>query len=71
MFCRSLLLHRKRRQNIRCNGLQLFRKLETVMAYLKGLGIHRFDVDASGYDGRRGQGPLQAPRPRRGAQAGA
>ena len=34
----------------RSGKLRLFRKLETVMAYLKGLGIHRFDVDASGYD---------------------
>jgi hypothetical protein len=34
----------------RSGKLRLFRKLETVMAYLKELGIHRFDVDASGYD---------------------
>ena len=34
----------------RSGKLRLFRKLETVMAYLKGLGISRFDVDASAYD---------------------
>ena len=34
----------------RSGKLRLFRRLETVMAYLKALGIHRFDVDASGYD---------------------
>jgi hypothetical protein len=34
----------------RTGKLRLFRKLETVMAYLKALGISRFEVDASGYD---------------------
>ena len=34
----------------RSGKLRLFRKLETVTAYLKTLGISRFDVDASGYD---------------------
>jgi len=34
----------------RSGKLRLFRKLETVMAYLKELGISRFEVDASGYD---------------------
>ena len=30
--------------------VRLFSKLETVAAYLKGIGIARFDVDALGYD---------------------
>ena len=30
--------------------LRLFSKLETVAAYLKGIGIARFDVDVLGYD---------------------
>jgi hypothetical protein len=34
----------------RSGKLRLFRKLETVMAYLKELGINRFGVDAGGYD---------------------
>ena len=34
----------------RTGKLRLFRKLETVMLYLKGLGISNFDVDASAYD---------------------
>ncbi len=34
----------------RSGKLRLFRKLETVMLYLKKLGISHFDVDASAYD---------------------
>jgi hypothetical protein len=34
----------------RSGKLRLFRKLETVVDYLKGLGISRFEVDASAYD---------------------
>lgn len=30
--------------------LRLFSRLETVAAYLKGVGIARFDVDVMGYD---------------------
>ena len=30
--------------------VRLFSKLETVAAYLKGIGIARFEVDALGYD---------------------
>jgi hypothetical protein len=33
----------------RSGKLRLFRKLETVVAYLNVLDISRFDVDASGY----------------------
>jgi len=32
---------------------RLFRKLESVVAYLKGIGIHRFDVDAANHDPAR------------------
>lgn len=35
--------------------LRLFRKLETVMLYLKGLGISNFDVDASAYNAEKTQ----------------
>ena len=34
----------------RSGKLRLFRKLESVVHYLKGLGISNFDVDASAYD---------------------
>ena len=33
--------------------VRLFRKLETVVAYLKSIGIGRFDVDAINYDPAR------------------
>jgi len=33
--------------------VRLFSKLETAAAYLKGIGIARFDVDALGYDPER------------------
>jgi len=33
--------------------VRLFRKLETVVAYLKSIGIGRFDVDAMNYDPAR------------------
>ena len=33
--------------------VRLFSKLETVAAYLKGIGIARFDVDVLGYDAER------------------
>ena len=34
---------------------RLFAKLDTVVAYLKGIGIARFDVDAVHYDASRGR----------------
>jgi Asp-tRNA(Asn)/Glu-tRNA(Gln) amidotransferase C subunit len=34
----------------RSKKVRLFKKLETVVAYLKDLGISRFDVDAAQYD---------------------
>jgi hypothetical protein len=33
--------------------VRLFSKLETVAAYLKGIGIARFDVNVEGYDSER------------------
>lgn len=34
----------------RSRQIRLFKKLETLVAYLQGVGIHHFDVDASDYD---------------------
>lgn len=34
----------------RSHQVRIFRKLETLVAYLKGVGIPRFDVDAANYD---------------------
>jgi predicted transcriptional regulator len=34
----------------RSKKIRTFKKLETVVAYLKGIGISRFDVDAAQYD---------------------
>ncbi len=34
----------------RSRQVRLFRKFETLVSYLKDLGIARFDVDAAGYD---------------------
>ena len=34
----------------RSREVRLFKKLETVVSYLKEIGINRFDVDAAGYD---------------------
>ena len=34
----------------RTHQVRIFRKLETLVAYLKGVGIPRFDVDAVNYD---------------------
>jgi len=45
----------------RSGKLRLFRKLETVMAYLKTLGIHRFEVDASGYDAAEAKSHYKRP----------
>lgn len=36
----------------RSQQIRLFRKLETLADYLKGVGIPRFDVDAVNYDPR-------------------
>lgn len=36
----------------RSHQVRIFRKLETLVAYLKGVGIARFDVDAVNYDPR-------------------
>lgn len=45
----------------RSGKLRLFRKLETIMAYLKELGIHRFDVDSSGYDAEQAKTHYKRP----------
>lgn len=34
----------------RSHQVRIFRKLETLVEYLKGVGIPRFDVDAANYD---------------------
>lgn len=34
----------------RSHQVRIFRKLETLVSYLKGVGIARFDVDAANYD---------------------
>lgn len=34
----------------RSGSIRLFKKLETVVAYLQGIGIDHFNVDASGFD---------------------
>jgi hypothetical protein len=34
----------------RSRNVRLFRRFETLVAYLKSLGIARFDVDAAGFD---------------------
>jgi hypothetical protein len=34
----------------RSHQIRIFRKLETLVEYLKGVGIPRFDVDAVNYD---------------------
>ena len=34
----------------RSHQVRIFRKLETLVDYLKGIGIRRFDVDAANYD---------------------
>lgn len=34
----------------RSRQIRIFKKLETVVSYLKDLGISRFDVDAANYD---------------------
>lgn len=34
----------------RSRRVRLFRKFETLVAYLKGIGIARFEVDAANYD---------------------
>ena len=42
----------------RSRNVRLFRRFETMVSYLKGLGIARFDVDAAEYD----PDPLQSTR---------
>lgn len=44
----------------RSHQVRIFRKLETLVEYLKGVGIPRFDVDAVNYD-PRGAGAIKRP----------
>ena len=44
----------------RTHQVRIFRKLETLVAYLKGVGIPRFDVDAVNYDAGAA-GPRKRP----------
>lgn len=48
----------------RSRQVRIFRKFETLVEYLKGVGIPRFDVDAVNYDPR---GVTAAKRPDRAA----
>ena len=34
----------------RSRQVRVFKKFETLVGYLKDMGLHRFDVDAAGYD---------------------
>jgi hypothetical protein len=42
-------------------GIRLFAKLDTVVTYLRSIGVNHFDVDAKQYDG----GPARRSRPDR------
>lgn len=46
----------------RSRKLRLFRRMETLVAYLKSLGITRFDVDASAFES---DAPVENSRPDR------
>lgn len=52
---RSLITQRSRK-------LRLFRRMETLVTYLKSLGITRFDVDASAFEANA---PVENSRPDR------
>ncbi|HEX4329420.1 MAG TPA: hypothetical protein VH105_21715 [Burkholderiales bacterium] len=41
----------------RSHGARTFRRLETLVAYLKNIGIDRFEVDAANYGGEAKSGP--------------
>lgn len=36
----------------RSREVRVFKKLETLVGYLKGIGISRFDIDATGFDAK-------------------
>jgi hypothetical protein len=42
--------------------VRVFRKLETLVSFLRELGISRFDVDAADYDPQAGGGPTRPDR---------
>lgn len=46
----------------RSRQVRLFRKLETLVSYLKAIGIARFDVDAANYDASTATAPRRPDR---------
>ncbi len=46
----------------RSHQVRIFRKLETLVDYLKGIGIPRFDVDAVNYDAHSSTAPKRPDR---------
>jgi hypothetical protein len=46
----------------RRGDVRVFRRLETVVAFLRDMGISRFDVDATGYDPDAGDRPTRPDR---------
>jgi hypothetical protein len=46
----------------RSHQIRIFRKLETLVDYLKGIGIPRFEVDAANYDPLNGAGNKRPDR---------
>lgn len=52
-----LVRHGRREQALtaqRSRQVRVFRRLETLVSYLRGVGIARFDVDASAYEAQAG-----------------
>ncbi|OJU86882.1 MAG: hypothetical protein BGO13_02070 [Burkholderiales bacterium 66-5] len=45
----------------RSRHARLFRRLETLVSYLKGLGIEHFEVNAEGYDPQARQAGVRRP----------
>jgi len=45
----------------RTGKVRLFRKLETAVEYLRGLGIVRFEVDSAGYNAEVAKAARQRP----------
>jgi hypothetical protein len=45
----------------RSRQVRVFKKLETLVSYLKGIGISRFDVDSAGFDAQAGVATYKRP----------
>ena len=45
----------------RSRQVRVFKKLETLVGYLKGIGISRFDVDSAGFDAQAGATSYKRP----------